>query len=55
MGILKKKRKKEKSDYESGHASDFYGSFSDERALKKAAKEAAEVEKKFTNVIKDKK
>lgn len=53
MGILRKKKKKRESDYDKGFAKDFYGSFSDEKALKKATKEAEDLEKKFTHVIKE--
>lgn len=52
MEILRKKKKRE-SDYDNGYAKDFYGSFSDEKALKKATKEAEDLEKKFTHVIKE--
>ena len=53
MGILKKRKKRKKSDYESGYAKDFYGSFSKDKELKKAVKGAADTEKKFTHVIKE--
>ena len=53
MRILRKKRKKEESDYENGYAKDFYGRFSSEKALKKAAEEAEALEKHFTHVIKE--
>ena len=53
MRTLKKKKKKEESDYENGYAKDFYGRFSTEKAMKKAAEEAKEIEEKFTRFIKE--
>lgn len=54
MKLFKINKKEHKSDYESGHASDFYESFSEEKNVKINEKNAEEVEKRFTQVIKKK-